>query len=135
MDGVLYDAGTTYPYHMDGVLYDAGTTYPYHMDGVLYDAGITYPYHMDGVLYDAGTTYPYHMDGVLYGAGTTCPLRAPWFNPCFLVEFAFFILLHFFALLCFCLRPVSCVLSIAGDSGLFIFHCPFGFLWRLFRYA
>ena len=55
MNGVIYDAGATYPYHMNGVLYHAGTTYPYHMNGVLYDAGTTYPYHMNGVLYHAGT--------------------------------------------------------------------------------
>ena len=31
-----------------------------------------------------------------------------------------------------CLRPVSCVPTVAGVSGLSILDCPFGFLERLF---
>ena len=36
---------------------------------------------------------------------------------------------------CFCLvfGPVSCVSNVVSVSRLFIFDCPFGFLYRLFR--
>jgi len=71
--------------------------------------------------------------------GSNClPFAGSWVQPWFLVRFVLLIVLVFYVVVFFrlfvCLPPVSCVTNVASFSGLSILDCPFGFLYRLFKF-